>query len=868
MRLIINHLTRMQPGFVCVAGIDPATGRHVRPELHGRIRTNMLVPNRGPFDIAVEVELGRVRPQPSPPEVEDCLVTASALHKVRVLPADEFWRLLESTAKPRLVEIFGTGFCRHGNTWVIEPDTGEASLGCLVPQAAPVLKVCVEEHQGQPKQRIRCHVQDQDGECFPPVTDLRLYCADQKTPRYDLVADLNRRMKTGAPAILSVGVTRRMKDDKHWFQVNNLHLGDNPIWQLPTEQQTEYGRQHTALSTQHTDLEHEACAQKPTGAKPPGVILTAGAIETALRKYWGYERFLPLQREAIECVVAGQDSVVVLPTGGGKSLCYQVPAVVMPGLAVVVSPLISLMKDQVDGLMECGIPAARLDSSLSYEERTDTLSRTRQQTLKLLYVAPERLVTDDFVQLLRQVSVSLIAVDEAHCISIWGHDFRPEYRQLGRLKKLFPDTAIHAYTASATKRVRTDIAEQLRLEQPAVIVGSFDRPNLVYRAERRHNVLAQVSAVIDRHKNESGIIYCIRRADVDELCANLAGRGYSVTPYHAGMNNDERKRSQDAFIEERANIIVATIAFGMGIDKSNVRYVVHAGMPMSLEHYHQESGRAGRDGLEAECCIFYSGADYRTWRLIMHDMEPEAKETAAEMLNLMYQYCTGVTCRHQAILAHFGEEPRTRDCRACDVCLGSLDCIEDSLPTAQTILSCVVRLGERFGGDYTSLVLTGSKEERILTNRHNQLSTYGLLSRFSKRIIRDWVEQLVAQGYIDKTGEYNVLKLTESGRRVLKGKETPRLLKPSEKKARTAVTGWQGVDERLFDELKKLRRRLADEKHVPAYIVFSDATLRDMARLRPTTTEGFLEVSGVGEKKCGQYAPAFLQAIARYRRPE
>jgi ATP-dependent DNA helicase RecQ len=493
----------------------------------------------------------------------------------------------------------------------------------------------------------------------------------------------------------------------------------------------------------------------------------------------------------------------------------------------------------------------------------------RRQALKLLYVAPERLVMDDFVQLLRQSRISLFAVDEAHCISIWGHDFRPEYRQLGTLKDLFPDTAVHAYTATATERVRGDIAEQLRLERPAVIVGSFDRPNLVYQTQRRHNVLAQVSAVIDRHRNESGIVYCIRRTDVDELCADLAGRGYSVAPYHAGMNNDDRKRNQDAFFEERANIMVATVAFGMGIDKSNVRYVVHAGMPKSLEHYQQESGRAGRDGLEAECCIFYSGADYATWQMVMRDMEPAPKAAALEMLNLMYGYCTGVTCRHRALLAHFGQDLKTPNCQACDVCLGNLDCIEDPLPTAQMILSCVVRLGERFGGDYTSLVLTGSKEERILANRHDKLSTHGLLSRFTKRVVRDWVEQLVAQGYIDKVGEYNVLKVAESGQQVLKGKETPRLLKPAEKKARkakAAVVGWQGVDQGLFEELRKLRRRLAEEKHVPAFVVFSDAVLRDMARLKPVTNEDFLEVNGVGEKKCEQYAQVFLHAIAQYRR--
>jgi hypothetical protein len=320
------------------------------------------------------------------------------------VPADEFWRLLKSVAKPRLVEIFGAGFCRHGTTWIIEPGKGEASLGCLVPQAPPLLEVCTEDYQGQPKQRIRCHVRDRDGECFPPVTDLRLYCADQKTPRLEVIDDLNRRMNAGAAAILSVGVTRAMGQGKHWFQVNNLHLNDNPTWRLPTEPEEAEARDAPTPSRTEARI-------MPTGRRPSGEAIPDGAIEAALRKYWGYDRFRPLQREAVECVVAGRDSVVVLPTGGGKSLCYQVPAVVMPGLAVVVSPLISLMKDQVDGLAECGIPAARLDGSLSYEERTEVVRRLRRQALKLLYVAPERLVTDDFAELLQQIPISFFAVD-------------------------------------------------------------------------------------------------------------------------------------------------------------------------------------------------------------------------------------------------------------------------------------------------------------------------------------------------------------------------------------------------------------------------------------------------------------------------
>jgi ATP-dependent DNA helicase RecQ len=594
------------------------------------------------------------------------------------------------------------------------------------------------------------------------------------------------------------------------------------------------------------------------------------SLAEVLSKYWGYDRFLPLQDEAMSCVLQGRDSVVVLPTGGGKSLCFQAPAMCLDGLAVVVSPLIALMKDQVDALRNCGVPAAFANSTLSAGERRRVANDVRAGRLQLLYLAPERLLTDGTLEFLKTARVSLVAIDEAHCISSWGHDFRPEYRGLGVLKEVFPQVGVHAYTATASEKVRQDIAQQLHLADPKVLVGSFDRPNLVYSIQRRSDRLKQIRRVMDRHPGESGIIYCIARKDVDQTSAALQNLGYRVLPYHAGMADDDRRRNQEAFLEEKADAIVATVAFGMGIDKSNVRYVVHAGMPKSLENYQQESGRAGRDGLEAECCLFYSGQDYGIWKSIIQESEPAAREGALRSLSAMMNFCTGVRCRHRAIVEYFGQELQDASCGACDVCLGQLDLVDDPLTVGQKILSCVLRLHERFGGDYTAKVLRGSEDQRILQQGHNQLSTWGLLADESVRTIRDWIEQLVSQEFLEKVGEYNVLCVTPEGRRLLKGDVRPQLLRPAKaaKAARTkaAVDSWEGVDRGLFDELRRMRYELAGAQNVPAYVVFSDAALRDMARRRPSSPEGFRNVRGVGEKKLADYGQAFVNRIVVYCR--
>ena len=599
------------------------------------------------------------------------------------------------------------------------------------------------------------------------------------------------------------------------------------------------------------------------------------SLSEILEKFWGYHSFRPLQREAMEAVLSGRDSLLVLPTGGGKSLCFQAPAVASDGLAIVVSPLISLMKDQVDTLVGNGVPAACYNSSLPSEQKSDVARGVRDGRYRLLYVAPERLVGDGgdgFLNMLSSRPVSFIAVDEAHCISQWGHDFRPEYRQLARVRDRWPAIGLHAYTATATARVRRDIVTQLGLRDVTELVGSFDRPNLVYRVLARSALKSQILDVLERHRGQAGIIYCSSRKEVDATAQWLQDTGWRARPYHAGMADEDRHRNQDAFLNEEIDLVVATVAFGMGIDRSDVRFVIHAGAPQSLEHYQQESGRAGRDGLEAECVLIASGADFLKWR-VMLEKNGELSEARRGLLRDIERYAASIGCRHKRLVSYFGETFTKDDCGACDYCLGELESVADSVTVARKILSCVARVGQRFGAAHVTNVLRGSDSEQVRSRGHHELSVFGLMKDATIDELRGYIDQLLAFGLLQQGGdEYPILQITAEGLALLKDAGAAadlalaRQKRPDRrlpKRARVETEGWEGVDRQLFEELRVLRLEIARRRRVPPYVIFHDTTLREIARSKPKTVDELRHVYGVGDRKAQDLGEMVLAVVAR-----
>jgi ATP-dependent DNA helicase RecQ len=602
------------------------------------------------------------------------------------------------------------------------------------------------------------------------------------------------------------------------------------------------------------------------------MTVEAGAVADALKRYFGFDAFRPLQEAIVADVLAGRDVFALLPTGGGKSLCYQLPALLTPGITVVISPLIALMKDQVDALKTAGIPATYLNSSLDYDEVRERIDGLRRGAYRLLYVAPERLTMPSFAAELATLNVTRFAVDEAHCISEWGHDFRPDYRRIAELRARFNGVPFLAFTATATDRVRADILERLALREPAVHVGSFNRPNLTYRVTRKKRSPDALIAWLRARPDDAGIVYVGSRAGADDLARRLKHAGIAALPYHAGLDAAKRSRHQEQFIRDKVRVICATVAFGMGIDKSNVRFVVHYDLPKSIEGYYQETGRAGRDGVPAECLLFFNHGDVAKFTSFIEEKESETERAVArEQLERMTRYAYSNDCRRRDLLAYFGETYTELNCGGCDNCLEPRPAV-DATEDGQKLLSCIERIrranGFGVGIAHVIDVLIGAENDKIWRWNHERLSTYGIGKHRTKVAWRALADELVRLGLIAvDAAHFNTVAVTANGREALTQRtpivvrEAPPAAERGRKRAASAAADGP-YNAEVFRALRDLRRELADERDVPAYVVFSDAVLRAMARELPRTPVQLRAISGVGEKKLADFGASFLEAIA------
>ncbi|MEA2065015.1 MAG: DNA helicase RecQ [Patescibacteria group bacterium] len=611
-------------------------------------------------------------------------------------------------------------------------------------------------------------------------------------------------------------------------------------------------------------------------------------MKELLKTYFGYDSFRPLQEEIINNVLQKKDTFALMPTGGGKSLCYQLPALKFGGLTLVVSPLIALMKDQVDALKTNGISAEFINSSLTPAEILKIQKKAADGEIKILYIAPERLALESFQEFLKSIKVNLIAIDEAHCISEWGHDFRPDYRALKLLKKQFPKIPIIALTATATPKVQTDIVNQLSLDSPKIFISSFDRKNLTMRVIEKQSAFGKLLSLIEKYRNEPSIIYCFSRKDTEEIAANLRAEGFNALPYHAGLNSKTRKQNQELFIKDEVQIIVATIAFGMGIDKPDVRLIVHYTFPKTIEGYYQEIGRAGRDGLPSECVLFYSSGDAMKHEYFINKMQNIVEqEKRRKKLYDMTEYCETAECRRKYILEYFGEKyflaksDCKNGCGACDICLASRK-LFDATEIAQKIISCIIRISsvnglynrERgFGKNYVADVLLGKNIQKIISNQHNKLSVFGIVQDFSKNEIKRVIKSLVAFNLLRvSAGEYPTISVAKKGLKFLKGKELLELpdTRDDSRKGSENLRDYRDSDVRkrydidLFEKLRILRKQIADEKSVPPFMIFSDTALQEMARYFPINKDSFSRIEGVGSKKLKDFSETFLSIISKY----
>ncbi|MFN2366348.1 MAG: DNA helicase RecQ [Desulfurivibrionaceae bacterium] len=591
----------------------------------------------------------------------------------------------------------------------------------------------------------------------------------------------------------------------------------------------------------------------------------------SLRTIFGYNDFRLHQEEIIAGLIRGEDAFVLMPTGGGKSLCYQIPALHRPGVGIVISPLISLMKDQVDALRENGVRAAFYNSSLKAAKAREVLARLHGGELDLLYIAPERLMSGDFLDRLNDIPVALFAIDEAHCVSQWGHDFRPEYRELGRLRAIFPKTPLIALTATAESQTKTDIIERLNLQKSRCFIAGFDRPNIRYIVMDKQKPREQLLTFLKGRHEEAGIVYCLSRKRVEQVTAQLAQAGISAAAYHAGLSGDERRRVQEDFLHDNLRVVVATVAFGMGIDKPDVRFVVHYDLPKTIESYYQETGRAGRDGLPAEAVLLFSYGDIAVVRgLIEKGRNPDQKRIESHKLNAMVAFAESQSCRRRALLGYFGE-PLAEPCGNCDICLNPPE-LHDVTDEARKALSCVYRVGQRFGIGHVIDVLRGSRNERLLKLGHDRLSTYGIGREQPKEFWAAVLHHLIQDGYLlQDVANYSVLKLTDTARPLLRGEKRlsmarPRVRTAGAKKKGAKVTADLSYDEELFEKLRLLRKELADAAAVPPFVVFGDKTLVEMAALLPKDDTELLDIHGVGANKLEKYGADFLKAIREFQK--